>query len=413
MIFRLILLSFLLFFLSGNLIIPSFAAPKPPKRIQIVIDPGHGGENPGAKYNHVIEKELTLRVAYAMKKELELYDNVDVYLTREKDESLELVERAQFAKMKNADILLSLHFNMSETHENYGAEMWISSQGALKAEATSFSIVENLLLKDLGLTKTMINTRLNELGTDYYGVIRESALYQIPAVIIEHCYLDCKEEYSFYDNANALEILGKLDATAVAMNYRLSSEKLGVDYKRIKTRDIALPQRVLALDSTGPLSVNCTIKGFDEKKEKLIATVKVNEPESQIVSYEYSLNGGQSYSDPIDFWGIDGEMDILLPLVNSKDVIIRVCNSNSLHHISEEIDLTPYYEQYHISNFIQEDPVMQELKEEQELYQFENLFSGSVDEKIHRLVLIIGGLTGGISALFYFFLERFKRLSGN
>lgn len=413
MIFRLILLSFLLFFLSGNLIMKTLAAPKTPKRIQIVIDPGHGGENLGAKYNQVIEKELTLRVAYAMKRELELYDNVDVYLTRETDESKELIERAQFAKMKNADILLSLHFNMSETHENYGAEMWISSQGALKAKANSFSIVENLLLKDLGLSKTMINTRLNELGTDYYGVIRESALYQIPAVIIEHCYLDCKEEYSFYDNYNSLEILGKLDATAVAMTYRLSSEKLGVDYKKIKTRDIVLPQRVLALDSTGPLSVNCTIKGFDEKEEKIIANIKVNEPESQIVSYEYSLNGGLSFSDPIDFWGIDGEMDILLPLVDSKEVIIRVCNSNSLHHISDEIDLSPYYEQYHVSNPLPDDFVMQELTKEQEIYQYEGIFTGSLDEKIHRLVLIFGGLTGGISALFYFFMYRFKRLSRN
>ena len=74
----------------------------------IVIDPGHGGENLGAQVDGYTEKEMTMIVAKAMKKELENYDNVVVYLTRESDQELSLEERAQFAKDRNADFLFCL-----------------------------------------------------------------------------------------------------------------------------------------------------------------------------------------------------------------------------------------------------------------------------------------------------------------
>jgi len=79
----------------------------------IVIDPGHGGENLGAQIDGYTEKEMTLIVARAMKEELETYDNVVVYLTRESDQELSLEERAQFAKDRNADFLFCLLLTIS------------------------------------------------------------------------------------------------------------------------------------------------------------------------------------------------------------------------------------------------------------------------------------------------------------
>ncbi|MGN0155726.1 MAG: N-acetylmuramoyl-L-alanine amidase, partial [Lachnospiraceae bacterium] len=46
------------------------------KNITVVIDPGHGGENLGGTYGNFIEKEMTLKTAYAMKDHLEQYDDV-------------------------------------------------------------------------------------------------------------------------------------------------------------------------------------------------------------------------------------------------------------------------------------------------------------------------------------------------
>ena len=104
-----------------------------------MIDPGHGGENLGAQVDGYTEKEMTMIVAKAMKKELENYDNVVVYLTRESDQELSLEERAQFAKDRNADFLFCLHFNSSVNHNLYGSEVWVSAFGEYYSKGRSFA----------------------------------------------------------------------------------------------------------------------------------------------------------------------------------------------------------------------------------------------------------------------------------
>lgn len=307
--------------------------------IVIVIDPGHGGTNMGARHNGVIEKEATMQVAVAMKEELEKYDGVVVYLTRTGDESLELIERAQFARDVKADILLSLHFNMSELHDLHGSEMWISSQGALRTEANRFAKIEQMLLSEYGIETRGCFTRLNDEGSDYYGVIRESAKFNIPAVIVEHCYLDRPEEYQFYDTDAALDRLGRIDATAVAMAYNLSSEELGVDYSRHYISNTALPEGLLAEDVTAP-ELTLDIVDFNENTNALSLNLKVTEEESSLVYYQYSFNNGKTFSDEIPFY-TDKEVVIDTKAYPSADsgFIVRAYNAYGLYTDTEIIDL--------------------------------------------------------------------------
>ena len=93
--------------------------------IVIVIDPGHGGDNYGTQVLDGYEKDYNLKVAKAMYERLNMYEGVEVFLTRESDKGLTLKKRAQIAEEKNADYLISLHFNASESHLSYGAECWI------------------------------------------------------------------------------------------------------------------------------------------------------------------------------------------------------------------------------------------------------------------------------------------------
>ena len=130
-----------------------------PKPVIIVIDPGHGGDNLGAEWNNVMEKDMTLFVAKCMRYELEKYDNVEVYLTRESDINLELNERADVAKKYNADILISLHFNMSENHDGTGAEMWAPMDSILNAKSSYFGNIELSLLENIGIHPKGIFTR--------------------------------------------------------------------------------------------------------------------------------------------------------------------------------------------------------------------------------------------------------------
>jgi len=77
----------------------------------VVIDPGHGGKDPGAisKDKKTQERKLTLEISKLLKKKIEdLNPGVSVYMTREKDEVfVPLIDRARFATGKNADFFTS------------------------------------------------------------------------------------------------------------------------------------------------------------------------------------------------------------------------------------------------------------------------------------------------------------------
>ena len=83
----------------------------------VVIDPGHGGKDPGAvsKDKKTQERKLTLQISKLLKQKIEeLNPGVSVYLTREKDEVfVPLIDRARFATGKNADFFISVHINAS------------------------------------------------------------------------------------------------------------------------------------------------------------------------------------------------------------------------------------------------------------------------------------------------------------
>jgi N-acetylmuramoyl-L-alanine amidase len=78
----------------------------------IVIDPGHGGKDPGAiGHQGTHEADITLEIAKRLRDRLQVYDNYNVLLTRETDEFLSLSERVRFANDNHADIFISVHIN--------------------------------------------------------------------------------------------------------------------------------------------------------------------------------------------------------------------------------------------------------------------------------------------------------------
>lgn len=129
--------------------------------IVVVIDPGHGGSDPGAVRNGVLEKTLNLKIALACKVELEKYDGVKVYLTRSTDTSLggssggdELQRRINVGVKKGADLLVSIHNN---TGGGRGAEIWYPNDSSFNygTHTGGAEVSQRILdeLAKLGLTK--------------------------------------------------------------------------------------------------------------------------------------------------------------------------------------------------------------------------------------------------------------------
>jgi N-acetylmuramoyl-L-alanine amidase len=104
---------------------PPVSSHATPRRFKIVLDPGHGGKDPGAiGVGGVAEKDVTLAIALRLKQRLEAIPNVDVVLTRGTDVFLALEERTARANAEHADLFVSIHTNASENPRLAGVETY-------------------------------------------------------------------------------------------------------------------------------------------------------------------------------------------------------------------------------------------------------------------------------------------------
>ena len=133
---------------------PVGSIPQPPKpavvtakaKPVIVLDPGHGGIDPGtASTDGTTEKEVVLAFAKTLRQRLEEKGDYQVYLTREDDTFLALRERVEFAQSKGANLFVSIHADSLPKHtsEASGATVYTLSEQASDDEAKELAAKEN------------------------------------------------------------------------------------------------------------------------------------------------------------------------------------------------------------------------------------------------------------------------------
>jgi N-acetylmuramoyl-L-alanine amidase len=120
---------FNLFFVSLLLLFFYSSAAEAPKSVQIkkvVIDAGHGGEDPGAVGKKSKEKNIALAVALKLGNYIKTsFPDIDVIYTRKTDVFIELYRRAQIANSNKADLFISIHCNSTKNPDAYGTETWV------------------------------------------------------------------------------------------------------------------------------------------------------------------------------------------------------------------------------------------------------------------------------------------------
>jgi len=116
-----------------------------PGRPIVVIDPGHGGRDPGATgvSGNSTEKDLTLTLARELRARLAERGRVRVALTRDSDRYLTLDQRAEIARRLGASIYLSLHIDSAPNPLARGATVYSLSDVASDAEAARLAAREN------------------------------------------------------------------------------------------------------------------------------------------------------------------------------------------------------------------------------------------------------------------------------
>lgn len=116
-----------------------------PGRPIVLIDPGHGGRDPGARgvSGSTLEKDLTLATARELADLLEQRGRVRVALTREQDRYLTLEQRAAIARRLQAGLFLSLHMDSAPNPLAKGVTVYSLSDVASSVEAARFAEAEN------------------------------------------------------------------------------------------------------------------------------------------------------------------------------------------------------------------------------------------------------------------------------
>lgn len=205
---------------------------------KIVIDPGHGGKDPGAiASNGLKEKDIVLKIAQKLRKRLTEETGAEIILTRNKDIFIPLEERTAVANANDADLFISLHINAHPSPEVRGFETYYLNLST-NAEAMRVAARENATsthqmsdLQDI-LSDIMKNSKINEssrlaeqvhnsiltgLSTTPYNHtknlgVKQAPFYvligaEMPAILLELGFISNPKELEFLNNDQYLNIL--------------------------------------------------------------------------------------------------------------------------------------------------------------------------------------------------------------
>lgn len=190
----------------------------------IVIDPGHGGGDPGNCNGSMIEKDIALDLAVRVGRNLRLlsqgYDNairVKTLFTRETDRYVAIDARATLARQAQGDLLLSLHTNSSINSLARGAEIFVSSTGSYKR--LSGVIGQEMLtrLESCGMKSRGVKPdKVPFIRFNYLGVLH-GVRWSMPALLIEPGFASNTHDADRLRNPNGREVIS-ICIAAAALN---------------------------------------------------------------------------------------------------------------------------------------------------------------------------------------------------
>lgn len=213
----------------------------PAKAKVVVLDPGHCNKHPGASGNGLREEAVNLDIALACRDYLQDYADVIVYMTREDGSCCVdlgvgdcLASRNNYAKLLNADFLVSMHINAgSSTGANVLAAYKSGYNDSIRKKTQAFGKIALAKLKELGIANRGLLLRKSGSGNrysngklaDYYSIVRLGVVQKLPSVIIEHGYITSSSDCSkFFKTKAKRQKVGKADAKAIVEYYGLKQK---------------------------------------------------------------------------------------------------------------------------------------------------------------------------------------------
>ncbi|MFJ8259497.1 N-acetylmuramoyl-L-alanine amidase [Peribacillus asahii] len=173
----------------------------------IAMDAGHGGKDPGAAANGLMEKDITLYLALKAGAYLRTHSDCDVMYTRNKDVYLGLSERANIANRAKADLFCSFHIN-SFNSTSKGFETYCYPGTAGKTVELQKAVHEEVMkvlkpydIKDRGMKQKDL------------AVVRQTSM---PAVLTETLFISNPNEAKLLKSASFLDKVAEAHAMGIA-----------------------------------------------------------------------------------------------------------------------------------------------------------------------------------------------------
>lgn len=188
----------------------------------ILIDPGHGGIDGGAKSkNGTIEKSINLDISLKLKEKLET-SGYEVYLTRDSDSELDrkkvndLNARCKMKKEKKCEAFISIHQNIFPQSKCFGAQVWYSNKEKSKILADN---IQNSLKANISDG----NKRVAKAAKDDYKILRDG--YDGACVLVECGFLSNGEEEIRLKNEDHQEKIANSILEAVDSYFKVITNK--------------------------------------------------------------------------------------------------------------------------------------------------------------------------------------------
>lgn len=248
----------------------------------IVLDPGHGGQDPGAVYQTLREKDVNLYIAKRVRTYLENIYDVKIAMTREEDTTVTLEARTSLANSLKADYFCSIHHNAGG---GTGFESYRYNDSKSSIERTFQEIVHGEIIN---VVTGKYNLRDRGIKTANFHVLRETTK---PAVLLEILFLDTAADRALIQQesfkADVSKAIGEGLAKALALPRKVTTNLYKVIAGSFKDRKNA-EARVLYLKEKGVTTIisTTTLNGapyfrvqagaFKERvnAEKLVETIK-------------------------------------------------------------------------------------------------------------------------------------------
>lgn len=178
--------------------------------VKIFIDPGHGGADPGATANGLLEKNVTLAISLKIRDLLKNYDNVQVRMSRDMDKTLSLSQRTRMANAWGADYLISVHINAGG---GTGYEDFIYNRVS-NASVRNQNTMHTEILKQIDLTDRG-KKRKN------LHMLRES---NMPAILTENGFIDHASDAAKLKQSSFIEKVAKGHVNGLVKIFDLKSK---------------------------------------------------------------------------------------------------------------------------------------------------------------------------------------------